>query len=251
MPLRRPTRQELERTLSPYLRDHARGGWCLVIDADRTLSPDDTGRRVGRILGVNEEIRAAFETHGYSEAAFSRVAAIWGCVDNERYFAAITEVADTTKIHAAWDTILEAVRGRVPVVVVTAGIPHVWRRILTDARHFDALVVGGCNQALDPYLVCPETKAELVAIVQEHGLRVAAAGDSPIDLPMLMRADAALFVPDPKGSPTLRKELHRVRGVHHLVVDERRFEGLPRCTADRLIQLVLEGGQNHADRSHR
>src|SRR5688500_15659013 len=62
-------------------------GVCIVIDADRTLAPQDTGRLVGRAAGVDEAIRRVFETHGYVEEAFSRVAELWATLSRERYLA--------------------------------------------------------------------------------------------------------------------------------------------------------------------
>ena len=147
-------------------------------------------------------------------------------------------------------TKFDASRDRVPVIVITAGIPQVWRLVLERNGHAMVPVIGGCHQGLDEYVVCPETKAELVTLLQQVGWMVAAAGDGPIDFPMLELADIAIFVPDHKGSPALRAELHRVPHVRHLIVDDRRFDGLDTCTADDLVGLVATGEWRHAHRSH-
>ncbi len=215
---------------------------CLVVDADRTLAPQDTGRIAGRRLGVDDAIRATFEAHGYCEAAFSKVADLWGEIPTERYFEAVLAATAEVIVHPAWQTILESVRSCAPAVVVTAGIPQVWRRVLDALGHADLPVVGGCHRELDAYVVCPETKRDLVSMLRASGWRVVAAGDSPIDVEMLACADHALFVPDHKGSPGLRAQLHRISGVRHLAVDSRSFPEIPTCTAVEVVQMIRRGG---------
>ena len=245
-PLRSPSRERLLHALGDLATGPRGGRVCLVIDADRTLAPQDTGRLVGRATGVDTAIRAIFEARGYVEEAFSLVAEVWSGLRADHYLAQVREVAGAVTIYAAWRTILSAARGRVPVVVVTAGIPQAWRAILDRLGHTEVPVVGGCHRDLDAYVVCPETKARLVGVLQDAGWRVVAAGDSPIDLPMLRRADVPLFVPDHNGSPALRAELHRVPGVRHLLVDERRFDGLATWRPEDVVGLIHEGGSRDA-----
>jgi phosphoserine phosphatase len=244
--LRSPPSERLRSALAGIAEGPARGRVCLVIDADRTLAPEDTGRLVGRATGVDGAIRSVFETHGYVEEAFTLVAETWAGVRPEHYLAQVSRAVDAVAVHVAWQTILSAARQRVPIVVVTSGIPQAWRAVLDRLGHEDVPVIGGCHRDLDDYIVCPETKAEIVAILQAQGFRVMAAGDSLIDLPMLGRADVPLFVPDPKGSPALRAELHRVPRIRHLLVDERRFDGLPTCSAEDVVRLIREGGNADA-----
>jgi phosphoserine phosphatase len=223
---------------------------CFVIDADRTLAPQDTGRLVGRTAGVDDAIRDVFEALGYVEEAFSRVAQVWAKLSPDQYLAFIHQALELVGLRNEWLRVLDACRDRVPVVVITAGIPHVWRLVLARNGHETIPVIGGCHQGLDEYVVCPETKAELVTLLRQAGWTVAAAGDSPIDLLMLELADIAIFVPDHKGSPGLRAELHRVPGIRHLIVDDRRFDGLETCTADDLVGLIVTGEWRHAHRPH-
>jgi len=228
-----------------------RGRRCLVVDADRTLAPADTGRLVGRQLGVDDAIRCVFEHHGYAEDAFAKVAAVWGTLDVAAYLDVVREVGMTVEPHAAWLEVFAAVAATCPVIVVTAGIPQAWRHVLHRHGHGAIPVVGGCHPSLDSYVVCPETKAELVGGLQAAGWSVVAAGDSLIDLAMLRAADVPLFVPDHKGSPGLVARLHEVSGARHFSVDAREFPCLATCTVAELIELLNEGGHPDADRPDR
>lgn len=219
--------------------DPRTGGWALVVDADQTLAPVDTGRRIGEAFALNEAIRATFEALGYATAAFLRVSEIWSEVPVDRYVAEIERVAAQVAIYAGWQALLTACVPRIPVLVVSAGIPRVWRRILDRHGFPDVPVIGGCHTAFDEYVVCPQVKESLVLHLQASGLRVAAAGDSAIDEPMLRAADLPLLVADPKGSPALRRGLQGDPRVRHLQLDERTFPEFVTLSHEALGQLLL------------
>jgi len=218
-------------------------GWALVVDADRTLAPVDTGRQVGEVFTVNQSIRATFEALGYVAEAFRRVSEIWSEVPADRYLAEIERVADETAIYPGWLELLAACTPQIPVLVASAGIPQVWRRIL--ARHgFPRVpVIGGCHPALDRYVVCPLVKEALVRWLQARGLRVVVAGDSAIDEPMLRASDLPLLVADHRGSPALRHRLAGDPRVRHLKLDERTFVGLASIEPGALRALLTTDTQ--------
>ncbi len=251
-PLRRASQVQLLAEFPAWTADWSGGAGrrCLVVDADRTLSHSDTGRLVGRTLGVDEQIRRIFEEFGYEELSFSLVAATWGGLGADEYLRVVGAVAEAVVPHAAWLDTLAAVAGRCPVVVVTAGIPQAWRLVLDRHGHGHVPVVGGCHPALDSYLVCPETKADIVRIFKAAGWTVAAAGDSPIDLQMLKACDFPLFVPDHKGSPGLSARLHEVPNIRRFVLNDDTEDAELTCNAKQLSTFLLYGVADHADRPH-
>lgn len=222
------------------------GKTTLLLDADRTLSPSDTGRAVGRHFDVNDRIRGIFERMGYCNGAFEAVANVWSTIPVAAYLDAVQAEAEQVRLHPAWSMVLTAIAGRIRVEVVTAGIPQVWRTILDVAGFEQVQVWGGCHAALDDYVVSPETKAAVVAAHQQLGRRVIAAGDSEVDLPMLRAADIALFVADAKGSPRLRRRLPEIPGIRHFITDDQRFDEIPHVMSAQLIQdlLGIKGGSN-------
>jgi phosphoserine phosphatase len=242
--LMRASLGQLQSALAHYLRRFGagRGDAGLVIDADRTLAPEDTGRLVGANLGLNDRIRVVFGAYGYEDRAFALVSEVWGVIPPETYLSAVANVAARIDIRPTWARILNATSNDVPIVVVSAGIPQVWRMVLARLGFGEIPVLGGCHPALDAYLSCSGTKAEVVAILQRAGWRVVAAGDSPIDLPMLQQADVPIFVPDSKGSPNLRRLLSQVPGVRQLIVDGQRFDGIATCSSDDLLAVLTRNG---------
>ena len=134
--------------------DPRTGGWALVVDADQTLAPVDTGRRIGEAFALNEAIRATFEALGYATAAFLRVSEIWSEVPVDRYVAEIERVAAQVAIYAGWQALLTACVPRIPVLVVSAGIPRVWqaghRRAISDQRGNHALPRAPFGERVEP-----------------------------------------------------------------------------------------------------
>ncbi len=213
------------------------GKTALVLDADRTLAPVDTGRQVGSLLGLNARIRAMFENTGYTTEAFARHAEIWSAVPTQTYLEAVEEIARHVRVYEAWLRVLAGAPG-VPTVVVTAGIPQLWRRVLERYGFPNVPVLGGLHAALDSGYVTPQCKAWVVRTLQRSGHLVVAAGDSEIDLEMLIAADLSLFVADGKGSPRLFARLPEVVGVHHFITDSRRFPPLPSISSGELVERL-------------
>lgn len=234
------TREEIQSVLGPYLRKFgcADGRLALVIDADRTLAPEDTGRLVGAAFGINEEIRCIFETLGYCEQAFIDVSKVWGKLPSGAYLLAISKAAEGLHLRGVWSEILLRAGARTPTIVVSSGIPQAWRAALDLHSFAEVPVLGGCHPQVDQFLVFPRTKRELVIMLQAAGWRVLAAGDSPIDLDMLEQADLPVFVPDARGSPRLRALLPSIPGIRHLLVDEQHFPGLPTLAPSELIAML-------------
>lgn len=232
--------EELKRHMP--LREAHHLGRCLVVDADRTLCSEDTGRLVGHTLGINDSIRRIFEQIGYQDEAFTAVSGLWSAVREDVYVSKLESVAEGVRLRTCWQLILSIIAEQIPVIVVTAGIPQLWRKALSNAGHAHIPVIGGCHHSLDGYAVSARSKGDIVKKLRDLGWVVIAAGDSCVDLPMLIAADIALFVPDAKGSPALRSELSAVPSVRHLLVDEQRFDELSTCTALEAAELILQGG---------
>ena len=251
-PLRRASQAQLLAEFPAWNADWSNGAGrrCLIVDADRTLSRSDTGRLVGRAMDVDGEIRRIFEEFGYADEAFSLVAGAWARLEAKDYLHVVRSVAAAVVPHPAWLDTFAAVAEACPVVVVTAGIPQAWRLVLDRYGHGHVPVVGGCHPALDSYVVCPETKADIVRIFKAVGWAVAAAGDSLIDLPMLKACDFPLFVPDHKGSPGLQSKLHEVPNVRRFVVNDDAVTNGLTCNANELTKYLLHGELDHADRPH-
>lgn len=80
-------------------------------------------------------------------------------------------------------------------MVVTCGPRRVWDLIIERAGLSDKAKIIGGDRLSDGFVVAPAVKAALVSHLQEvHGLYVWAFRDSPLDLPMLRKADQSIVV---------------------------------------------------------
>lgn len=213
--------------------------WAFVLDADRTLASPDTGRLVGAPFGVNEPIRSVFEDEGYSADAFLRVAEIWASIPDDDYLGQVQKVATEVVLHDIWRRVFDRFRAQTHIVVVTSGIPQVWRHVLAFQGFGDLQVIGGCRLGTDEYVVCPQGKRAVVRAFQNTGAKVIAAGDSEIDLPMLHEANIGLVVPDYKGSRRLFANLPAEHDLKYLKMDENNYP-IPSITEDEL-RITVEG----------
>jgi phosphoserine phosphatase len=223
--------------------------WAFVLDADRTLAKPDTGRLVGEAFELNASIRAVFEVHGYSSDAFRLVSRIWSKVPCEQYLARVEQVASEVTLLDPWSEVLTTLGDRLPILVVTSGIPQVWRQILARQGFAHILVLGGCHVEIDDYLMNAETKRRVVEVVQRRGKRVIAAGDSLIDEAMLRQADVRVVVPDHKGSGPLRAALVGLSNVYLFGADEEPLTDFPHITASALVDWCGHE-ERHADPSY-
>ena len=108
------------------------------------------------------------------------------------YLEAIDEVGQSVQLYDAWMRVIAGAPD-VPKVVVTAGIPQLWRCVLDRYGIHDVPVLGGLHSAMDESFVTPQCKAWIVRELRGSGFRVVAAGDSEIDLEMLSAADLGVI----------------------------------------------------------
>lgn len=176
----------------------------LLLDGDRTLAADDTGHLFWSNFGMTDgqdidPLKKLFSGPlGYSTAAFRQA---------NRYYE---EVGSDGEFHELCDTVASQITlypeilrllkqaekcRSTRVVVLTCGLAVVWRKVLEGAGFSDIAVLGGGRRTDRAVVMTPEVKGALVRHLQEtHRCRVIAFGDSPLDIPMLARADEAVVV---------------------------------------------------------
>jgi adenylate kinase/phosphoserine phosphatase len=202
------TEKSLDDQVSSHLEKvNAEVGPALILDGDRTFSEADAFRLFDSALGLRDINRQAFEKFGYHLQSFSTVSGNWKKVSIYEYLDVLEKVAKEIQPRQEWFEVLSNTPRNVPVFLVTAGVPQLWQRILNDHQFDHVKVIGGTHPYLDKELITHDSKSHVVSILKNKGYWVCAAGDSPIDAPMLNRADLAMVVPDGKGSLPLISEL--------------------------------------------
>ncbi|KAF2746191.1 hypothetical protein M011DRAFT_519818 [Sporormia fimetaria CBS 119925] len=188
----------------------------VVLDADKTLAPVDTGimfweifgEKTGKAKHASHPLKKIFED-GQTRAAFLKAAQLYEdeC-SADMYEAICTEVANKVELYPEMLTLLQRIQEshQTGAVVVTCGLRRMWEKVLERAGLSHVSIIGG-GRLSDGCLVYGEIKAALVArLKRRHHLYVWAIGDSPLDLQMMLAADDAVVVVGEQASRSTTME---------------------------------------------
>ena len=175
----------------------------LVLDADKTLAAEDTGKIFWKRISKDGEdpLKSLFESPmGYSYTAFRQAALLYEEVREDHDLGELyQEVASSVEIHPEFASLLRKVvdYDRFGVVIVTCGLYGIWEKVLQRAGLFGSVKVIGAGFATDTNacVVTAGVKAALVTALQNvYHKYVWAFGDSIVDLEMLRMANEAIVV---------------------------------------------------------
>lgn len=197
-------RRHLDVTITP---GEARPQTILVLDADKTLAPQDTGNMFweNQLLSssdpepkpFDDALKAIFGSPmGYSYTAFRQAMLLYeDACDGKQYEAICDKIASMVVMCPEFVSLLQMVAEHkdVDAMVITCGPRRVWEKVLQN-EGLSAQVIGG-GRISDGFVVTAEVKAALVERMQtRHQKKVWAFGDGPLDLDMLKLADQAVVV---------------------------------------------------------
>ncbi|KAF1848909.1 uncharacterized protein K460DRAFT_279863 [Cucurbitaria berberidis CBS 394.84] len=177
----------------------------LMLDADRTLAPQDTGSLFWDEVGPckrlpNHPLKRIFDNQGYSYASFRQATLLYEELADE-FDAICDKVVDKVEMYPELITLLARVAEtpHVGAVVVTCGLRTVWEKVL-EKNGLSHVTVIGSGRIKDGYVITGSTKAHIVDKLHEKRLSVLAFGDSPLDIEMFQRADGAYVVVGDKAT---------------------------------------------------
>jgi uracil phosphoribosyltransferase/phosphoserine phosphatase len=190
---------------------------ALVMDGDRTLAAQDTGKLFWKTLSHSkprdegDPLKALFSSPmGYSYTAFRQAALLYEeAVDDHDFDVICEKVALTVTIHPDFVSLLRLVadQDHVLAIVVTCGLGSVWDKILAREGLSETVKVIGGGRITDGFIVTASVKATLVSRLRDvHHMHVSAFGDSTLDLGMLGEAHEAVVVVGEEHTRSKRME---------------------------------------------
>ncbi|EXJ56391.1 hypothetical protein A1O7_06734 [Cladophialophora yegresii CBS 114405] len=215
-------RREVEKQLDHFIAPAAKNlVSALVLDADKTLSPADSGHlfwehvHSQELFGTQGDyLKGIFGGPlGYTSAAFLQMALLYEELLTLNVFDDVcTDVAERISLYPDVAALLLRLRrdGKTGILIVTCGLRRVWERVLDRHGLLDSVKVIGSGPIRDAHVITGRVKANLVAHLQRYyHLHVAAVGDGVLDLEMFAQADrAVVIVGDQKTrSQRMEKEL--------------------------------------------
>jgi uracil phosphoribosyltransferase/adenylate kinase/phosphoserine phosphatase len=187
---------------------HSKLETVLVLDADKTLTAEDTGALFWKMATKSRHmqpredecpLKALFSSAlGYTYTAFRQAALLYGEIATDQEFEAICEdVASVVSLYPEFVSLLQLVaeQEHVAAVVMTCGLRCVWDKVLRRKGLSQKVKVIGGGRIADRVVVTAEVKGALVARLRNtHQMYVWAFGDSVLDLAMLGEAHQAIVV---------------------------------------------------------
>lgn len=177
----------------------------LVLDADRTLTAEDTGKLFWELYGSGPSpLDAIFKSSlHYSYAAFRQaVMLVEETCDDEEFNRRCRDVAARTALYPEFVSLLRVVKSQrhVGAVIVTSGLRRIWEEILNREGLSKQVKVVGGGRISDEFIVNPSVKETVVDHLQNFYKKyVWAFGDSPLDVEMLKKANQAIVVVGKEG----------------------------------------------------
>lgn len=178
---------------------------ALVLDADKTIAAEDSGMLFWQSTtnitqnAHGNPLKALFSSNlGYSYLAFRQATLLYEDAADDKAFDRLCEdLAAKISLYPDIMGLLREAAGHrhVVAVVVTCGLRHIWEKVIQRHGLYGRVQVIGGGRFSDGFVVTPGLKSEIVTRLRNaHGLSVWAFGDSPVDVPMMSKADHAIVV---------------------------------------------------------
>lgn len=180
----------------------------VILDADRTLAPFDSGSLFWEIVGGGAvrtaicPLKTLFGSRmGYSLAAFRQAALLYEEIirneSKDTFESYCRQVASKIHLYSEFTDLLRSIAQDKSVlpIIITCGVGEIWGRVLHDTLGAPGIDVVGTGTMAEGFVVTPEVKADLVDYLRQiHAVRIWAVGDSVLDIPMMIKADQAVVV---------------------------------------------------------
>lgn len=213
----------------------------VLIDGDRTLIPNDSTRNFFAELDLDfNDIKRIFQQHGCAFEAFLNVALFYSNIERMRYEAACAECAKQVQIYPGFLAFIEAIRSRVHVIVVTAGIAQLWREVICNHSLDFVSVIGGNYFPTDRYVIDRQAKGIIVNTLKQSNKSVFAFGDTVVDFEMLQLADSPFMVVNERQNKDLVPVAHKIPGLSQISFSEHLHPNIPTSTLLQVAEEILK-----------
>lgn len=209
-----------------------------LVDGDRTLTPEDTSRTFLRRAGLDPtRIKERFQRDGYVFDAFRFHAEVHLQLGEAVFAELAPRVAEGVQLHPGAATFLKVASRKACVVVVSAGIPRVWRAIL-DQNQLEHIAVFGGIDPSNPFVFGRREKGLVTALVRERATTVVGVGDSDVDTEMLLLANHAVVVVNHRQNDDLIPHLTGHRSLWQIVAQGAPHPGIRTIAFDSLTSVL-------------
>jgi phosphoserine phosphatase len=238
LPLTAAENAERIRSAARAFVDAARGRPVFLVDGDRTLTPEDTSRTFLTQAGLDPiPIKERFQRDGYVYEAFRFHAEVHLGLGEHVFAELAPRIAGAVRLHPGAREFLVAASSRALVVVVSAGIPRVWREILDQHGLSEVPVIGGIDPS-NPFVFGRREKGLVTKLFRAKGQRVVGVGDSDVDTEMLLQSDDAVVVVNHRRNADLMPHVASHPSLWQVVAQAAPHPGIRIMPFERLASVL-------------
>jgi hypothetical protein len=186
--------EKIIKVASRYKPDYP-GQPIFLFDADGTLSEVDVSHILMEICGNGlwAEAKKNFKRSGYNHYSFVLHDYLHMTIERDRFISLTKALGEKIEFYQGVISCLKRAIKLGPVIILTAGVPEVWRVALTKCG-LAGVNVHGLVDFEERLVMDEQGKETFAAVLKEAGFRVIATGDGQIDTGMLRISDAAFMV---------------------------------------------------------
>jgi adenylate kinase/phosphoserine phosphatase len=204
--------ESIQRTLSEISLDGIE--WVALLDADRTLTPEDSTHRIFSSTNTLDWGRyvESFIHHGYRFEGYREAALEVGNLDGYSYLSECETAGIEVELYPGVDALFSAlVANNVLPIILTSGSESIWRSAVQNRIEIpdSCRVIGGLHPTIDRRIISKECKGRVVNWFHSNGVRCLAVGDSEGDEAMLSIADVSVVASNHRGNRDLLPFLSR------------------------------------------
>lgn len=222
-----------------------KGSPVILIDADRTLTPQDSAAELYSSLDSLswDSFCSGFQHFGYTFEAFREAVIATSVVPSELYRKACSNVVESIQMYSNAIELLKGLHsGPGFPMIVTCGSSTIWRELLNKHGCNQIPIFGGSHFDVDRFLVGKIEKGILASFFKDNGNPVIAIGDSEVDELMMQQSDIVIMAHNHKRNRDLLPGLLEVTNVYQWsqTGESEAISDYPSISTSEIIRVVEE-----------
>lgn len=213
----------------------------VLIDGDRTLSPEDSTHSFLKYSSIDyDTLEACFEKTHYSFSMFLDAAKLYSTVSPEDYLNQCEQAAQDVEVHPEFIDFIQQIHRDVQVVVITAGLRVLWDKVLEKVGIRDQVVlIGGNHFGFDKYIIDQVAKGHVVDQLHAHGKQTIAMGDSLVDYNMITKAHKGFLVVEQRRNPSVINLVQDNKDIAQISFTDYVHENMTVTTLSEILEQYI------------
>ena len=211
----------------------------VLLDADRTLCREDTGKNAFRKLNLDlVQIKNGFKEHGYKYQGFKTMSDILSSSDKDQYLSYCKQVAFEVELYSGVVSFLVSSSKIFNIIIVTAGCGPIWENIMLK-NNLSIKVISGGHSKCDNFLIGRGEKGFIAKYFKKTTKKtIISIGDSDVDTLMLKASDKKGIVVNHRKNKDLLSNFYKHQIDFQMSFNEYNHSEIPQITFNELEKTI-------------